>query len=92
MSAYIVVESTLTDPEALGRYRTDVAPTLRRFAGESLMAMPWQVLHGDAAYETGAILAFPDRQAALAWYKSPEYQALAPIRDKASNSRFRLVG
>jgi uncharacterized protein (DUF1330 family) len=46
MSAYIVVELTLKDPEALGRYRTDVAPTLKRFGGELLVGSPWQVLHG----------------------------------------------
>ena len=92
MSAYIVVELTLKDPEALGLYRTDVGPTLKRFGGELLVGTPWQVLHGEAAYETGTILVFPDREAALAWYNSPEYQALAPIRDKAFDSRFRLVG
>jgi uncharacterized protein (DUF1330 family) len=93
MSAYIVVELTLKDPEALGRYRTDVAPTLKRFGGEPLaVRQPWQVLHGEAAYETGTILGFPDREAALACYNSPEYQALGPVRDKAFNSRFRLVG
>ena len=92
MSAYIVVELTLKDAEALGRYRTDVAPTLKRFGGEPLVGTPWQVLHGEAAYETGTILGFPDREAALAWYNSPEYQALGPVRDEAFNSRFRLVG
>ncbi len=92
MSAYIVVELTLKDPEALGRYRTDVAPILKRFGGEPLAGTPWQVLHGEAACETGTILGFPDREAALAWYNSPEYQALGPVRDKAFNGRFRLVG
>jgi hypothetical protein len=41
MSAYIVVELTLKDPEALGRYRTDVAPTL---SGSG--ANPWRVRPG----------------------------------------------
>jgi uncharacterized protein (DUF1330 family) len=92
MSAYIVVELTLKDAEALGRYRTDVAPTLKRFGGEPLVGTPWQVLHGEAAYESGTILGFSDREAALAWYNSPEYQALRSVRDKAFNSRFRLIG
>jgi uncharacterized protein (DUF1330 family) len=92
MSAYIVVELTLRDAEALGRYRTDVAPTLKRFGGEVLVGKPWQILHGEAAYETGTILVFPDREAALAWYNSPEYRALGAIRDEAFDSRFRLVG
>ena len=92
MSAYIVVELTLKDPEALGRYRADVGPTLKRFGGEVLVGAPWQVLRGEASYETGTILVFPDRETALAWYNSPEYQALGPVRDQAFNSRFRLVG
>ena len=80
------------DRAEIGRYRADVGPTLKRFGGEPLAGAPWQVLHGEGAYENGTILGFPDREAALAWYNSPEYQALGPVREKAFNSRFRLVG
>jgi len=50
------------------------------------------MLHGEPAYQNGMIVTFPDKEAALAWYNSPEYQLLIPIRDKALDSRFRLIG
>ncbi|GLQ50035.1 DUF1330 domain-containing protein [Dyella flava] len=93
MSAYIVVELTMKDVEALARYRASVGPTLKRFGGELLVgAAPWHLLHGRSAFETGTVLVFPNKDAALAWYDSPEYQALAPTRNNAFNSRFRILG
>jgi uncharacterized protein (DUF1330 family) len=38
------------------------------------------------------IVTFPDKEAALAWYNCSEYQLFIPIRDKALDSRFRLIG
>ena len=93
MSAYLVVELTMKNVEALGRYRAGIGATLKRFGGELLVgAAPWQLLHGRSAFETGTILVFPSKEAALAWYESSEYQALAPTRNNAFSSRFRIVG
>ena len=91
MAAYLIVELTLRDAEALGRYREAVGPVLKQFGGELLAVGPWHVFHGEPAYDTGTILAFPDKAAALAWYNSPAYQALHPVREKAFDSRFRLI-
>lgn len=38
------------------------------------------------------IVTFPDKDTALAWYKSPAYQALLGVRDEGLDSRFRLIG
>jgi uncharacterized protein (DUF1330 family) len=50
------------------------------------------VFHGEPAYDTGMIFTFPDKGTALAWYSSPAYQALHPVREKAIDTRFRLIG
>ena len=34
---------------------------------------------------------FPDRESALSWYNSPEYQQLIEIRGEAMDVRFSLL-
>ena len=92
MTAYVITELTPRDAEALARYREEVRPVLKQFGGEILAVSPWHVFHGEPAYDFGTIIAFPDKDAALAWYSSPAYQALNPVREKAFDSRFRLIG
>ena len=92
MTAYLIVESTLRDAEALDRYRKEVGPALKQFGGELLASSPWHVFHCEPAYDTGMIFTFPDKGTALAWYSSPAYQALHPVREKAIDTRFRLIG
>jgi len=38
------------------------------------------------------VIQFPDRQAAVNWYHSAEYQAIIPLRDQGMDSVFHLVG
>jgi uncharacterized protein (DUF1330 family) len=92
MTAYIIVELTLRDAKALDRYREEVGPVLKQFGGELLAVSSWHVFHGAPAYDLGTIISFPDKDAALARYSSPSYQALHPVREKAFDSRFRLIG
>ena len=68
MTAYLIVESTLRDAEALDRYRKEVGPALKQIGGELLAVSPWHVFHGEPAYEIGTIISFPDKTSALAWY------------------------
>lgn len=50
------------------------------------------VLAGEPGRDMGMVIRFEDKDAALAWYNSPDYQALQDIRDVALDCRFRLVG
>jgi uncharacterized protein (DUF1330 family) len=84
MSAYVVVEATVRDPEARDRYGSQIGTVLNQFGGEILAFGPWQLLFGEPAYHSGMIIRFPDKDTALAWYNSPAYQALLDIRDAAS--------
>jgi uncharacterized protein (DUF1330 family) len=92
MSAYLVIEATVRDREALDRYASQSIPSLAQFGGEVIAFEPWQMLFGEPAYDNGMIVRFPDKAAALAWYNSPVYQALLTIREAALDCRFRLVG
>ena len=92
MSAYIVVEATVRDQEARDRYGPQASAVLKQFGAEVIMFGPWQLLCGEPGHDMGMIIRFQDKDAALAWYDSPAYQALLDIRDAALDCRFRLVG
>jgi uncharacterized protein (DUF1330 family) len=92
MSAFITVDFTPTDKEELQKYGAAVPATLTQFSGDYLVKGPAEQLFGDSGFQMQVILTFPSKELALAWYHSPEYQALVPVRDAAMRSQFRLVG
>ena len=92
MSAYVIVEFTVKDSEI---YREKYAPiagqTAKEHGGEVIAAGNWEVLHDDGSLTSGALVRFTDRESALRWYDSPEYQQLIGIRSVAMDARFSLL-
>jgi uncharacterized protein (DUF1330 family) len=92
MSAYVIVEFTVKDPEM---YREKYAPvagrTAKEHGGEVIAAGDWEVLHGDGSLTSGALVRFTDRETARKWYNSPEYQQLIEVRGIAMDARFSLL-
>ena len=92
MSAYVIVEFTVKEPEM---YREKYAPaagqTAKELGGEVIAAGNWEVLHGDGPLTSGALVRFTDRETALKWYNSPEYQQLIDVRSVAMDARFSLL-
>ena len=83
MAAYIVVNATITNQALLDEYSAAAGGTL---AGHTIKPIvvtnEATILEGDAG-ERVVVLEFPTREAAMAWYQSPEYQA---VIDKRLNS------
>ncbi len=92
MSTYVIVEATVRDKEALGRYGPQAIASIRQSGGEVLAFGPWELIFGEGAYHNGMIVRFADKDAAFSWYNSPTYQALLDIRNVALDCRIRLVG
>ena len=92
MSAYVIVEFTVKDPDV---YREKYAPiagqTAKENGGEVIAAGNREVLHGDGSLTSGALVRFTDRETALQWYNSPEYQQLIEVRGIAMDVRFSLL-
>ena len=92
MSAYVIVEFTVNDPDV---YREKYAPiagrTAKEHGGEALANADWEILHGDGSLTSGALMRFPDHETALNWYNSPEYQQLIEARGVAMDARFSLL-
>ena len=92
MSAYVIVEFTVKDPET---YKEKYAPiagqTAKEHGGEPLANSNWEVLHGDGSLTSGALVRFTDHEKAIGWYNSPEYQQLIDVRRVAMDARFSLL-
>lgn len=92
MSAYVVVELTVKNPEAKDRYSAAALPVLKEFGGEFIAGGAWDILTGEPSFSNGAIIKFADRETATAWYNSPGYKATWDDRALGIDCRFRLIG
>ncbi|MFJ8015196.1 DUF1330 domain-containing protein [Streptomyces sp. NPDC096339] len=92
MTAYLIADVQLTgDAEELAAYRSQVVATLEPYGGRYL-ARGGDVDVVEGAWTPGQIVLveFPDAAAARAWNDSPEYQAIAPLRIRNTDSK-RLI-
>jgi len=92
MSAFIIVDMTPLDGDKLKEYGAGAAATLAQYQGEFVVKGPIEPLNGESVHQNKVVIQFADRDAALNWYNSPEYQALIPVRDQGMDSTFHLVG
>lgn len=92
MSAYVIVEFTVKDPDV---YREQYAPnagrTAKEYGAEPLANSDWEVLHGDGSLTSGALMRFPDHETVIKWYHSPEYQQLVDLRSVVMDARFSVL-
>ena len=93
MTHYIVGHIAVRDRERYAQYEAGFMPILNQHGGRVLAVNDApEVLEGDADGRRLVILAFDDREAALGWARSPEYQALAQHRHAASEAFIQMTG
>ncbi len=84
MATYLVVNYRITDGEGMAKYREAVIPQLIEAGCEFLVINDdAEVIEGSPA-PTVIVLKFESVEAAKAWYNSPEYQAIKPLRLNAT--------
>lgn len=94
MSAPAYAVALLSDVEPgpeIAEYLAQIDDTLAPYGGVFLVhGGPAEPLEGKW---TGLpiMIRFPDRDAAYAWYRSPEYQAILPLRRNHSRSVAAIV-
>ena len=92
MSAYVVVEFTVKDPDVYReKYAGNAGETAKEYGAEVLANSNWEILDGAPMLSSGVIVQFPDHETALRWYNSPEYQQLIEVRGIAMDARFSLL-
>ena len=92
MSAYILVEIDVQDAPGFERYRETVVPSIVAYGGRFVVrGGKIETLEGDWTPPRLAILEFPDRERARAWWSSPEYAEPKALRLATARSRMILV-
>ena len=92
MSAYVIVEFTVKDPDVYReKYAGNAGKSAKEYGAEILANSNWEILDGAPMLSSGVILQFPNHQTALRWYNSPEYQQLIEVRGIAMDVRFSLL-
>ncbi len=90
--AFLIGENDVHNVETFKTYASQVPTTLVAYGGHFLAAGGrTQALEGLAPPNTFVILQFPSMDKAKAWYNSPEYQKILPLRRAAANSRVYLA-
>jgi uncharacterized protein (DUF1330 family) len=92
MSAYLIANVDVTDPEAYQAYRSRTGPIVERFGGRFIVrGGNVHPLEGEDWARRLVIIEFPDVAGANAFYESPEYQEVIPLRTRASDGSLLIV-
>jgi uncharacterized protein (DUF1330 family) len=90
MTAYVIVETDVTDPERYERYKAASPPAVAAGGGRFVVrGGELVVLEGDWQPSRLVVLEFDDLAAAKRWYESQVYQEAKKLREGAA--RFRMV-
>nr|WP_315592812.1 DUF1330 domain-containing protein [uncultured Cupriavidus sp.] len=90
--AYYIAEFEPTVPGAIQPYSARVESTFRPFGGRFLVrGGETESLEGTPPHGRLVIIAFDNMDQARAWYNSPAYEAIKPIRHQAGTSNVYIV-
>lgn len=92
MSAYIIVDIEVTNPEGYADYK-NLAPAAVSLYGGRYIARggKTETLEGDWQPNRLVILEFPNSEQAKAWLNSPEYAPARAMRHQYANSRMVII-
>lgn len=90
--AYYIAEFDVTDPIGLKPYAEQAEATFKPFGGRYI-ARRGQVesLEGEPPRSRVIIIAFDNMERARAWYHSPEYSKIRPIRQRSGQTKAYIV-
>jgi uncharacterized protein (DUF1330 family) len=89
---YVIAEVNVTDLATFQKYGEKVPETLAPFNHHYVVrSVKTQSLEGDPPRGGIVIIAFDSVEQARAWYDSPAYAAIRPIRQSAATSRLYIV-
>jgi uncharacterized protein (DUF1330 family) len=89
---YFIAEVQVSDMAKMQQYGSQVPATLAPFHHEYLVRSDKiQALEGAAPKGAVVIIAFDSVEQARAWYDSPAYAAIRPIRQSAATTRAFIV-
>jgi len=93
-AAYVMAEVEVTDPnpDAMKEYALKNPAIVAAFNGRYLVAGgKTQSLEGEPPKGFIVVIAFDSMEKARAWYDSPDYAAIKPMRQRATRSRIFIA-
>ena len=93
MTAYVIGQLNITDPEAYKAYLAGFMPIFERHEGKLLAtsSQKTEVVEGSWATPATVLMSFPSLEAAHAWHNDPDYQELAKIRHATAETNLVIV-
>ena len=92
MTAFVIADVHVTNPEGYEPYRPLAAASIARFGGRFVVrGGKAGLLEGAPAPERVVVIEFADADTARRWYYSDEYQQALKIRQANSTARVVLV-
>ena len=84
--AYVVGHITVKSLTMWDEYRSKVPETLAAWGGELVFrGKQVAVLSGENPHPDIVVVRFPSVAAVNAWFSSPDYQSLIPLREQAAD-------
>ena len=91
MSAYLIADVEVTNPEGYEAYRAQVPAVIVAYGGRYLVrGGAIEVLEGSGGPGRRVVLEFPSMARLKAFWDSPEYRPLRVLRERCATSR--IVG
>ena len=92
MTAYMIVNLDVHDPEGMSRYRDEVPALIAKHGGEYLVrGGDFEVLEGKWQPSRLAMFRFPNREAIHNFFDDPEYADLLELRHRTADSDVVIV-
>lgn len=92
MTAYMIANITVTDPERYPPYRAQVPAVVAQYGGRFLVrAGAVHPLEGEFGFDRFVIIEFPSLETAKRFYDSPEYAPLLKLRMETTRSQVAFV-
>lgn len=92
MSAYVIVDVEVTDPEGYVHYKDLAQAAVAHYGGIYLArGGKNETIEGDWHANRLVILEFPSLEQAKAWWSSPEYAPALALRHLYANTRMVMV-
>lgn len=94
MPAYMIITATISDRDAfLSGYGAKAGELVEKFGGKYLMRAPGAVLLEGGFGDGGSVVIseWPNREAALTFWNSPEYQEVKKLRENVADCQVLLI-
>lgn len=86
MSALMISTITVKDPAKFQEYLAKTQEVARTFGAEIVFRGKLdRVLNGNGDHQLVVVARFPSAEKLNAWYDSPEYEPLIPLREEGSH-------